>query len=577
MKSALSCSKNLRTARLQVETLESRVQPSFLTGGLDLGADFGDDLFNDHRHDHLVSLASALAAPPSTTAVSSGVSTASNAGPGGSVAAGTIGGADVTTLNAAARSLAANVSTTVSLSPQHQLTAVPTTSNQAPVSGITDVRDQLQHTTVSATVVRGNNSGIGTRAITWGQYQGDPNFAQWNDVVTGVGAAAGDVFYVGTVTDQNGNAGAAILRIQADGTIGATSYLATISFPFSTFTQRDSINHAALTPDGTTLVVTASISDNVNAPTTGYDGVVASLDATMVTGPAAFFNDSTLNGVTLITTATGYDVATSGKANNPMSTNPTDLLALRVDSTLMNPPVFAETLEFSGSSAGLSASSDPSGNMYIGGTIQSPTDTLAAFGSLDSTGMVPAAWGGFFTFGNVTPGAGGAMNAVVWSNNRLYMTGTLNNSNGQTGPDNQDEILANANPANGSVAAPGWAFRWFNGTATTRTGDLPANGLVVRNGQPITVGGSFDNSAPPGPDMESALILKYTAAGSGITAFGEFGGSGLDNGLGASFVSTTGSEIFWGGNTTSNNLPVTNGSTYGGGTQDAWASRWNVV
>jgi hypothetical protein len=573
MRSAQLRSKNHRPSRLQVELLESRVQPSFLTGGLDLGADFGDDLFNDHRHDHLASLASALAAPSSPTAVSSGVSAASNAGAAGSVApAASSAGAPVIT---SAHSLAATVSTSLAINPHAQggPTAVAATTNQVQVSNVTDARDQFRPTQFTATVVQGNGGGIGTRTVTWAQYQGDPSFAQWNDVVTGTGASAGDVFYVGTVTDQNGNAAAGILRIQADGTIGATSYLATFSFPFSTFTQPDSFNHAVLDPTGATLYLTGSFSDNVNGVTTGYDGVILALDDVALTGNAQVFGDATLNGVTLITTATGFDVGVSGKANNPTSSNATDLLVARFDSGLTTPS-FAFTYQFAGATGGLSASSDSSGNMYAAAFLQLPGDSGALYAKFDSTGMIPTAWGGGFVFGSNTPGPNSAMKGVVESGGFIYLVGTLNSTT--PGPYQTDMIIAKANDADGTLSGQGYGWHWFNTDATgAPSGDINAMGEQVRNGQQFITGGNFDLAPDPGEPIESAFLFQMSATGAGLTPLW-FGGSSTTNpiiGYGIAFATSSGTDVFFGGGTTATDLPVTNGSTYGGGTQDAFAGR----
>jgi hypothetical protein len=575
MKSVLSRSKNLRTARLQVESLESRVQPSFLTGGFDLGFDLGDDLFSDHHHNQLTALTSALAAQPSTTALSSGVSAASNSGPAASPApTGSSAGAE---LSAAARSLGATfatIGTNVNPHSQHGPTAVATNSNQVAPISITDVRNLATPAQVNATIVHPTAGGVGTNAVVWAGYLGDPNLAVWNDVVTGTGASAGDVFYVGTSTDANGNAAATVMRIQADGTPGPTSYIATLAFSFSTFTQPDSINHAVLNTAGDTLYLTGSFSDST-APTLGYDGPVIMADATTLAGNAVVFPDATTNGITLF--ANG-DVGVTGKTNNPASPNQTDILLARFNSSLSLPPVFAETLQFAGNSAGLGASSDSSGNMYVSGWIQNTPDNNAAFGSVDATGTVR--WSGqFFFFANVTPGTNGAMKSVTESGGFVYGVGTLNNGM-STGPYSTDMIIFKADDATGSLTTGGYGWDWHNTDAAGNpSGDINAMAGIVRGGRQYISGGNYDTAPDPGEPIKSAFLFQMTATGDNVLAnwFGGPSTTTQDIAMGIAFATNSGTDVFWGGSTTSTDLPVTNGSTFGGGTTDAWSSRWVIA
>jgi hypothetical protein len=557
-----------------VEELESRLQPSFLLGGLDLDADPGDDLFADHHRDQdsLASLASALATPPSTPVSSSGLSLASNAGGGGSPTAPGSGpqtvsppAAELNALSAAARLPGWNSTTSPHLSVGPAPAPVPVT-----LASVTGVQSPVVQGSLSGTWLGSNGGDPTPPSVVWAGYQGDPVHGQWNAVVAGSGASAGYLFLGGTSTDASrGITVATVEKLRSDGSTDASTYVIRFEPTFGAYRESDAVQHLALTPDGGTLYATANISTSTAF---GFSGIVAAIDAT---APQAFFTgfaDSKFNGVAVSGTASSYSVLVSGAVPSATQPNGTDLLLASFTSTLATwnyGLVYAFTQR---SAVGLSTSGDSAGNQYFSGTFTSPTDTLGLFGKIDPMGNV--VWN--FVFANVTPGPGGAINGVVESGGFLYGTGTLNDTNGVSGPLHQDLVEFKADDATGSISSGGYGFLWVNQSGSGRTGDLAGEGLAVRNGDAYAVGFNFDSSAPPGPDRESAIVLHFGPTGATVAGIGELGGSGFDNAYGLDFATASGTDIFWAGGTTSTDLPVTDGSVYGGGLTDGWASRWIV-
>jgi hypothetical protein len=418
-------------------------------------------------------------------------------------------------------------------------------------------------------------SGGPSRAIVWAGYLGDPVHAQWNDVVTGSGPSAGYLFLGGTATDPvYGVTAATVEKLRADGSTDANTYVLRFEPTFGAYRETDAIQHLALSPDGSTLFATANISTSTAF---GNSGIVASIDTT---APRAFFTgfaDSKFNGVAVSGTASNYSVLVTGAVANTSRPNGTDLLAVKFDSSLTTVS-YAFTYQANGNSAGLSASADSSGNLYIGGTLQTATDTLAMYLKLDSTGMIPAAWGGFFTFGNVTPGQTGAFKGVVWDGGFLYGVGTLHDTT--PGPYQTDMLIIKANDSNGSITGQGYGWRWFNPYPSGAvSGDINAMAEQVRGGRQYIAGGNYDLSPGPGEPVKSAFLFQMTATGDNLLAnwFGGPSTTTQDIANGLSFATASGTDVFWAGVTTSTDLPVTDGSVYGGGFSDAWASRWVIA
>src|SRR5262249_30765785 len=144
---------------------------------------------------------------------------------------------------------------------------------------------------------------------------------------------------------------------------------------------------------------------------------------------------------------------------------------------------------------------DPAGNAYLAGVLrQAGNDRVPLYGSLDPTGMTIRY---AFTFGNPNPGDGGAMNGVLYSNNFIYMTGTVNNTQGGT-PLHQDLLLVKAQASTGELGG-GFAFRWYVDDRVPpgfgRVGDWTGMGIALVNGnEPVVTGGAIDPVQYPPAD-----------------------------------------------------------------------------
>jgi hypothetical protein len=546
------------------------VQPSFLTGGLDpdagLGADLGDDLIGDHHHDResLVALASALATPPSTTANSSGPQAASslpaelNAPSAAAPQAGW-----TTAATAASAGVVAHQPPRISAVPAPQ--SVPVT-----VGSVTAVQNPVIHGSLTGTFTGSKGGDPTPPSVVWAGYQSDPVRGQWNAVLNGTGASAGYIFLGGTSTDPtSGVTAATVEKLRSDGTTDATTFAIRFELPYSAYRGTDAVGHLALSPDGSRVYATANISTSTEF---GFTGLLASVDVTAPRADVTGFADTKFNGVAVSGTADSYSVLVSGTDIDTTRPNGTDLLVAGFDPTLTS-TLYAHSYGFlqggvAVDTAGLVSSQDSSGAQYVGGTLTMGNDTRGLFAKFDNQGAL--VWN--FSWTNSVSGPGGAVNGVFESAGFLYMTGTLNSSG--AGSVHQDMILAKVSDLDGSITG-GWAFEWIAGTRGN--GDLPGESIVVRNGEPFTAGRIFDPNLPPGPDMESAALIHFTSTGYDVVGNpAELGGSGFDNAYGLDFATPSGTDLFWAGDTTSTDLPVTDGSVYGGGLSDGWASRWVV-
>jgi hypothetical protein len=147
---------------------------------------------------------------------------------------------------------------------------------------------------------------------------------------------------------------------------------------------------------------------------------------------------------------------------------------------------------------------------------------------------------------------------VFVSGNDRYLTGTLNDSP-SPGPLGTDLIVSRL------------GFRPVV-LSNQPFGDMAGESVLVRGGDAFVAGYQFDSRNPP-PHLDSAMVLHFDSTLSTTLGRADFGGNGFDNALGVDFASDSGTELFAAGVTTSTDLPVTDGSAYGGGSSDAWASR----
>jgi hypothetical protein len=571
-----------RRARPSLELLESRVQPSFLSGGLDLGDGLEFDLFDDHRRDHdrLAGLASALATPLNANTVGSvslpsSPGGASNPTSTGSSSQPSQTAAELAALDAAVRQLGLTPApATGSAVGVSHAGPVATAARIVPVTvaSVAPVQSELIQGSVTGSSLPGSTVGNPPPAVVWAGYLGDRVHAQWNAVVTGSGASAGYIFLGGTATDPvYGVTAATVEKLRADGSTDANTYVIRFEPTFGAYRETDAVEHLVLSPDGGTVYATANISTST---TFGFSGIVAAIDAT---APRAFFTgfvDSKFNGVAVTGTASNYNVLVSGAVPNTTRPNGTDLLVASFDPTL-TVTNYANVLDLGRpvDTAGLTSNGDNFGNQYIGGTWRetfgSRTETSAFVARIDATGN--DVWGDIFVIGSF--GQDGAVNGVFESGGFVYATGSVNDPDG-SGLLHQDMILFKLDDAHGM---PIYFQLWGRFQGSTRTGDFPGEAIVVRNGEAFTAGFNYDTSQPPGPGRESAVLNHFNSNGSAILGSAEFGGNGFDNAYGLDFATSTGTDVVWAGVTTSTDLPVTDGSVYGGGFSDAWASRWVIA
>jgi hypothetical protein len=147
---------------------------------------------------------------------------------------------------------------------------------------------------------------------------------------------------------------------------------------------------------------------------------------------------------------------------------------------------------------------------------------------------------------------------VYVSGNDRYLTGTLNDS-----------------PSPGPLGTDMIVFRLGFPVVKLSNqpfGDMAGEAVVARGNDAFVAGYEFD-SRNPAPHLDSAMILHFDRTLSTTLGRADIGGDGFDNALGIDFAGDSGAEVFAAGVTTSTDLPVTDGSVYGGGSSDAWASR----
>jgi len=424
--------KNLRPSGLQVELLESRIQPSFLTGGLDLGTDLGDDPLNDghHHNDHLAALASALATPLSPTSASGGVSVASNGG--GAISPATQGSgshvasqmaAEVNALSAAARNL--GLGSGVSSYSQHAATPVLRPAPLANVQFTTQLTNVSSlATSVQLAPVQITTGQSGIRPLT----SSSPNFSSYVGVTSdnrlnGISLAidpntgATILASAGVVMTTSGKA-IEVATSSLDGTTGGN---ASISLPGSDLTGVG----VSSDPAGN-LFISATLA-SVGGTGTGLllveidpFGNVNAVQLTNTAGTAGYLRFDANTGLVFFTGS--VDVSPDGLPDTVVGT---------IDPNNWTPAgTTAATIGFTfGGSHVASASHsvvlDSAGNAFYATTVTDPTgNNLPGLIELDPT-LTSVTVIGFFT----SVGPNGNAYDVVDGNNAghetIYFSGTF--------------------------------------------------------------------------------------------------------------------------------------------------------
>jgi hypothetical protein len=594
-----------------VEWLESRVQPSFLTGGLDLDGGLGDDPLQDHRqdNDHLAALPSALANPVNTPSAAS-VAVANNGG-GNSTPAAPIVGVGISQTTAELTALSNAVRTLGSGSPTATSPAGSAPANATPLATPTLTESGTLAQPINLVAVPGrvnNQGGIHPNVVTWTTFLQDQYYAQWNAVASGRGATAGSVYLAGVSTDYtNGFLAATIEKLDSNGvpdvTFGTTGvglqYFELAAPPASL--QFDTITGLAVSADGSTLYISSNIGVTTN--TSGYTGVVASINAMTgaVNRAVSFIDQTTMAPQNSLFTA----VTTSGSGANetvyvggtiaaPSPRTGTDIRVASLDSSLMTVN-YSYRITFSIAMVAVdttarAVAADTAGTLYFGGTIAtSSTNTGGLVSALTTSATFPFA----FSWNNINDGGFGAINSLVWTtgtpNGFLYMTGTLNDSTGGF-PLHTDLIIAKVRDRDGmfGMTAPNtYAFINFNGSdlMTGRTGDLGGYAIRVRNGEAFVAGIRNDLGDPNAPDTPSFVgdpfVRHFDSTGAIMASEYGLGGSNQDFGYGLDFLSSTGNALVTAGSATSQDFHSTDGTLVGGGApplfgNDAWASSVTV-
>jgi hypothetical protein len=578
-----------------VEQLESRVQPSFLTGGLDPGAEFADDLLDDRHHpdEHLAALASALVSPTSTNPV--GLSSNPALDPGGPTSPATPDSsvqpsrttAELAALTSAVRSLGAGA-----VADPGPGRPVPATATALPTPTLS--RAPLLARPADLAVLPGRRTdpgGIHPDVVTWTTFQQDHYFAQWNAVASGHGSSDGSVFVGGFSSDLSHSFTAATVeKLTSAGTLdpsfGGGTGLVYLELSPPTFAQSNgSVTGLAVSADGSTVYLSANLAVSNNS--SGFTGVVASLNAATggleasryFAGLSQTPSDDTFNAVTTNGSGATEQVFVGGSVPSFVTGSVSYILLASFNNSLSASNYDVGVTYGSNNIALRSVTADPAGNLYFAGTVASATETSGLVAEVTS-GALGIPW--YFNVNNVNPGPFGAVNSVAWSGGFVYLTGTLNNS-ADAYPVHTDMILAKARDTDGSLTAPG-AYGWvyFNGPdGMHRTGDLAGFALAVRNGEAFVTGIRNDTAGDPhGPPTPSPVgdpfVLHFNSTGDGILAseYG-LGGSAYDLGLGLDFTGPTGSGVYVAGLATSSDFHSTDGTVPGGGSPtpyDGWVS-----
>lgn len=422
-----------------------------------------------------------------------------------------------------------------------------------------------------------HRSGATPPTITFSTLNGSAGEASLNGVTRD---AAGNTYAAGTA-DVDGS-GKTVGIVNAYDASNAPLWTATVSLGGS---GPEAAYGVALNTAGDTLYVAATLDDGSG----DTSGAIVSLNTSdgSATGNMLVQPNAGYTGVTLDTAgnvyAGGYETATG--------VVPGALIAVKTDPAL-GAPIYVNGAVISGSLLVTTGSQaiavDPSFNVYLAAQLQQPSGennpTIVGLGA-DGASLL---WG--FTYLNQDAGPGGAMNAVVYRNNFVYATGTVNSIEGGTQL-SQDLFLYKAPAATGDATQTGgYAFRWYvdgRTPANARVGDWGGYGLALgglAGDQAIVSGWAVDPiQYPPNDPPTQGVDVSVTHFGSNgdttlLHADGDpencYGGSGDDYGHGLLLNGTDASVV---GKTSSADYPTTDGSMHGGGTNDAFFTRLTVT
>jgi hypothetical protein len=416
---------------------------------------------------------------------------------------------------------------------------------------------------------------------------------------------AGNIYVSGyfEVTPGNVDAFAAKLNNTATSVLWATTF-------GSSDNLRDEGHGLAVAPDGSAVYLTGSLGRVGGTPVCPTDGFVAKLDGgtglitAAVVAPMGDFQGVAL-GFDAMGNINGVYVA-GWTCSNPMPPGVPgrDVLMAKFDKDLAqpDPSFYAVSLHFRLGMPAMDADScaqkccciavDPSGNIYVSGTIQQQgsTNIQALYLSLNGAGTM-VRWAIAFNNLTMAGGTGGGGTGVAFLGGKLYVTGTLDN--GTAFPMHQDMLVAKIDAATGTITRPpagtDYGFFYFNGTIDptgmiTHTGDLAGNCIKVKaDGSVYIAGYSFDTDPMNPTKMKAVDAFHIGPTGDMVidsldTPMYLLDGTNDDVACGVAVDAQN--VVYLAGVTKSMDFPTTAGvvqPAYGGGLSDGFISKVNMM